>query len=144
MQRTPENERISLAKRLARIRASAPTVAPPPVEGVLTRMVGLTLEAVGCQAPIGARCDIMTPDNERVETEVVGFSGDRLYLMPTGDIHGLVPNARVIPTDRTYEAPVSHRLLGRVLDGDGRPLDGRPPVKNADTVPLQGRLINPL
>ena len=69
--------------------------APPPVEGVLTRMVGLTLEAAGCQAAVGDRCDVLGNDGARIEAEVVGFSGDRLYLMPTGDIHGLKPNARV-------------------------------------------------
>ena len=70
---------------------------PPPVEGVLTRMIGLTLEAAGCQAAVGDRCDVLGSDGARIEAEVVGFSGDRLYLMPTGDIHGLKPNARVIP-----------------------------------------------
>ena len=69
----------------------------PPVEGSLTRMVGLTLEAIGCQASMGDTCDVIAGDGSRVESEVVGFSGERLYLMPTGDAHGLGPNARVIP-----------------------------------------------
>jgi flagellum-specific ATP synthase len=50
---------------------------PFKVEGRLTRMVGLTLEAVGCQVPVGARCDILTAGGEQIEAEVVGFSGDR-------------------------------------------------------------------
>ena len=75
--------------------------AKPSVEGMLTRMVGLTLETEGCQAPIGARCDVVTPSGQQVETEVVGFSGARLYLMPTSDIRGLLPNSRVIPTNHT-------------------------------------------
>ncbi|NNF17588.1 MAG: flagellum-specific ATP synthase FliI, partial [Gammaproteobacteria bacterium] len=49
------------------------------VEGVLRRVVGLTLEAVGCRAPIGGRCQIVAPDRSRVEAEVVGFAGDKLY-----------------------------------------------------------------
>ena len=54
------------------------------VEGHLTRMVGLTLEAVGCHAPVGSRCLVEGPDGKDIEAEVVGFSGEKLYLMPTG------------------------------------------------------------
>ena len=84
--------------------------ARPVVEGVLTRMVGLTLEAVGCQAPIGARCDVVNSGGARVETEVVGFSGDSLYLMPTSEVRGLVPNARVIPTRHSSDVVVGPEL----------------------------------
>ncbi len=116
----------------------------PRVEGLLTRMVGLTLEASGCQAPIGARCDIVTPAGQKVETEVVGFSGEKLYLMPTSDIRGLVPNSRVIPTTQSSAVKVGPELLGRVIDGRGRPLDGKGPVKTRLYMPLEGREINPL
>ncbi|MCP4078404.1 MAG: flagellar protein export ATPase FliI [Gammaproteobacteria bacterium] len=116
----------------------------PTVEGVLTRMVGLTLEASGCQAPIGARCDVVTPTGQKVETEVVGFAGDKLYLMPTSDIRGLVPNSRVIPTSHSSAVNVGPELLGRVIDGRGRPLDGKGPVNTRLHMPLEGRQINPL
>jgi flagellum-specific ATP synthase len=116
----------------------------PHVEGVLTRMVGLTLEAMGCQAPIGARCDVLTPNGQRVETEVVGFSGEKLYLMPTSDIRGLVPNSRVIPTSHSSAVNVGVELLGRVIDGRGRPLDAKGPLKTRQHMPLEGREINPL
>jgi flagellum-specific ATP synthase len=85
------------AKQLQRATRAIDRIEPPPVEGVLTRMIGLTLEAAGCQAAVGDRCEVLGSGGTRVEAEVVGFSGDRLYLMPTGDIHGLKPNARVIP-----------------------------------------------
>ena len=62
---------------------------PLVVTGKLTRMVGLTLEAVGCQASIGGRCLIESTQGEPIEAEVVGFHGDRLYLMPIGDLHFL-------------------------------------------------------
>ena len=52
------------------------------VEGALKRMVGLTLEAVGCEAAVGSYCEVTKPDGGRVEAEVVGFSGDRIFLMP--------------------------------------------------------------
>jgi len=114
------------------------------VQGKLTRMVGLTLEAVGCQAAIGARCLVTGPNNENIEAEVVGFSGEKLYLMPTGDIQGLTPNAKVVPVDNVSYAPVGKQLLGRVIDGAGKPLDGKGPLKTEQTSPLTGRQINPL
>ena len=132
---------------LARLTAARQRMATPPpltVEGKLTRMVGLTLEAVGCQAAIGARCLVQSPGHKPIEAEAVGFSGERLFLMPTGDIHGLMPNARVIPTQHVSVAEVGENLLGRVIDGAGRPLDGQGPLRTTDTVPLTGRAINPL
>lgn len=127
--------------RIARLGKSA---GEPVVEGVLTRMVGLTLEAIGCQAPIGARCDVISSDGQRVETEVVGFSGEKLYLMPTSEVRGLVPNARVIPTSHSSDVLVGPELLGRVIDGRGRPLDGKGPIHAKNKLPLQGKEINPL
>jgi flagellum-specific ATP synthase len=117
---------------------------PPPVEGVLTRMIGLTLEAAGCQAAVGDRCDVLGNDGARIEAEVVGFSGDRLYLMPTGDIHGLKPNARVVPRVGAETAAVGPELLGRIIDGAGVPLDGLGPLQCDDRVRLTGAPINPL
>ncbi|KAA3627643.1 MAG: flagellar protein export ATPase FliI [Proteobacteria bacterium] len=118
--------------------------ARPVVEGKLTRMVGLTLEAVGCQAPVGGRCRVVAPRGDSVEAEVVGFAGERLYLMPTGDIRGLVPDARVIPTGHGVEAHVGPGLLGRVVDGAGKPLDGAGPIRADERIPLTGRSINPM
>lgn len=129
---------------LARVGSESKRYGQPVVEGVLTRMVGLTLEAAGCQAPIGARCDVVNSSGERVETEVVGFSGDSLYLMPTSEVHGLVPNARVIPTRHGSDVLVGPELLGRVIDGRGRPLDEMGPLRARNKIALQGKEINPL
>ncbi len=139
-----EKARLDWMTALARVGSEAKRHARPVVEGLLTRMVGLTLEAVGCQAPIGARCDVINAGGERVETEVVGFAGDRLYLMPTSEVRGLVPNARVIPTPQGSDVSVGPELLGRVIDGRGRPLDERGPLRARHKVPLQGKEINPL
>ncbi len=114
------------------------------VEGSLRRMVGLTLEAEGCTAPVGSRCLIRSADGDQLEAEVVGFGGESLYLMPTGELHGLTPNARVIPRGRHSQAGVGPALLGRVLDGAGNPLDGAGPLQVESRVPLVGRSINPL
>lgn len=114
------------------------------VEGRLTRMVGLTLEAVGFQAPVGSRCEVQGAGQKPIEAEVVGFSGETLYLMPTGDMRGLVPNAKVRPIRSDSQVPVGEGMLGRVVDGAGKPLDGKGPLKVRDKVPLHGEPINPL
>src|SRR5690606_2315147 len=107
-------------------------------------MVGLTLEAEGCEAPIGSRCVVRGVGGHEVEAEVVGFGNGRLYLMPIGDLHGLTPNARVIPLGGASEVRVGPALLGRVIDGGGEPLDGLGPVVAEARMPLVGRRINPL
>ncbi|MCO6412073.1 MAG: flagellar protein export ATPase FliI [Thiogranum sp.] len=117
---------------------------PLVVSGKLTRMVGLTLEAVGCQAAIGGRCMIESVIGAPIEAEVVGFHDDRLYLMPIGDLRGLVPDAKVVPTHSVCTVPVGEQLLGRVLDGAGHPLDGKGPLHDHECVPLTGRATNPL
>ncbi|MEA5444260.1 flagellar protein export ATPase FliI [Gammaproteobacteria bacterium AB-CW1] len=116
----------------------------PLVEGVLRRVVGLTIEAVGCRAPVGSHCRVETADGGFIDAEVVGFSEDSVFLMPTGELAGLVPNARVIPTGKTSRVPVGDGLLGRVLDGTGRPLDGNGPLETSEEVSMTGRMINPL
>jgi flagellum-specific ATP synthase len=114
------------------------------VEGTLSRMVGMTLEAVGCEAAVGGRCLVDTAENVQVEAEVVGFSGEKLFLMPTADIRGLMPGARVVPTHSVSEVMVGDHLLGRVLDGAGRPLDSLGELRGTEKVPLAGRSLNPL
>ncbi len=142
---TPDPVRAELWRtRLTHWRNQLQVRVPPVVEGKLTRMVGLTLEAVGCQAAIGGRCLIQGYDRKYIEAEVVGFAGEKLFLMPTGDIRGLMPNARVIPTDRVCEAPVGEGLLGRVLDGAGRPIDAQGALRVHARMPLTGRPINPM
>jgi flagellum-specific ATP synthase len=126
------------------MRAQLDTRVPLSVEGRLTRMVGLTLEAVGCQAAVGERCLVEGQGGRQIEAEVVGFSGEKLYLMPTGDIRGLTPNARVIPCEGTAGVAVGPGLLGRVLNGAGKPLDRLGAIRAEGHMPLSGRFINPM
>jgi len=130
-------------KRLGEFRQRLTSVPPLIAEGTLKRMVGLTLEAVGCEMPVGSCCRIVSSGGE-LEAEVVGFAGDRLFLMPTGTTQGVAPNARVIPLRGGGKVPAGYGLLGRVLDGAGKPLDSRGPLQYASQVPLTGKNINPL
>ncbi|MGZ5009911.1 MAG: flagellar protein export ATPase FliI [Methylobacter sp.] len=114
------------------------------VEGKLSRMVGLTLEAVGCRAAIGSRCRIEAKNGRMIEAEVVGFSDARIFLMPTAEVHGLEPDCRVIPLGKNSLARVGFGLLGRVLDGAGNAIDGKGPLKTDALISLNGVPINPL
>ena len=130
-----------------RIASYRDKLGEPPtlvVEGKLTRMVGLTLEAVGCQVAVGGRCLINSINSQPIEAEVVGFAGDKTYLMPSGEVQGIVPNARVIPSAQAYEALVGKELLGRVIDGAGKPLDDKGPLVTEGTMPLSAKPLNPL
>ncbi len=141
----PELERNPIwASRIRRMNERIGGSRGLVVEGKLTRMVGLTLEAVGCRAAIGGRCDVVNAAGRSVEAEVVGFAGESLYLMPTGDIRGLEPDARVVPSGRVSEASVGDELLGRIIDGSGRPLDGKGILHTVKRWPLNGGYINPL
>ncbi len=143
------------------VRASQPLT----VSGRLTRVAGLVMEAVGLKLPVGNSCFVLTPSGQRVDAEVVGFSGDRLFLMPSTDIYGLKPGALVIPVDpaitrvprlgedfvprrraedRARQVAVGQALLGRVVDGNGRPLDDRGAMALDRYVPLHSRPVNPL
>ncbi len=124
--------------------------------GRLTRAVGLVLEAVGLQLPVGSDCLIELPPGypqRHAEAEVVGFAGDRLFLMPQSEVAGLIPGARVLARPGSAKAgdeahgkrlPVGEGMLGRVVDAVGRPLDGLGPLDIARKVPLSTPPINPL
>jgi flagellum-specific ATP synthase len=113
-------------------------------EGSLVRMVGIKLEAVGCQAPIGSRCRIITDEGASIQAEVVGFSDGTLSLMPEGNLSGVRLGARVVPLNTGGVIEVGEQLLGRVIDGAGNPIDGAGPLRCSHHVPLRGLPINPL
>lgn len=118
--------------------------APPIVAaGKLVRGIGLTLEAVGCQMPVGSQCLVQTIEGE-IEAEVVGFGDDITYLMPTEAVRGIVPGSRVLPLNRESGLAVGMGLLGRVIDGNGQPLDGLGAIAADTRVPTSRPPINPL
>ena len=98
--------------------------------GRLTRATGLVLEATGLQLPLGATCVIERQngsETHEVESEVVGFNGQRLFLMPLEEVEGVLPGARVYAKNISAEGlqsgkqlPLGPALLGRVLDGSGK------------------------
>lgn len=118
--------------------------APVPQRaGTLYRVVGLTLEARGIMAPIGALCQVQG-DGVVVEAEVIGFHDDIVFLMPLGNPKGVGPGARVVMLSRSPRVRVGHGLLGRVIDARAQPLDGGPPPDCQVSLGLRGLPVNPM
>jgi flagellum-specific ATP synthase len=139
---------LSLSERLKNYQAPATQTHKPVVEGRLIRVVGLTMEAVGFHAAIGCPCSVINDDGESLEAEVVGFSGDKLFLMPVKSIQGVRSGARVIPHKQDNQLVINEQLLGRVIDGLGQPIDDLGALDNTQTESssssaVQAR-INPL
>ena len=133
----------SLQDRL-RVTRNQLRVPELPVEGRLSTLRGLTLEASGCKASMGSRCLIETGEGSGIEAQVVGFNNDRTLLMPMGSVDGLRSQAKVIPIAGQLDAPVGDALLGRVIDARAQPIDGLGPVLCTHTTPLNPACLNPL
>jgi flagellum-specific ATP synthase len=119
--------------------------APEPQRtGTLVRLVGLTLETRGIMAPLGACCEVVGRHGHRVEAEVVGFNDKTLFLMPFTDPVGVGPGDMVRVLTHSAQVCLGPELLGRVIDGRGQPLDGKPAPKCRDTLSLMGRPLNPM
>ncbi|MFZ6686195.1 flagellar protein export ATPase FliI [Undibacterium sp. SXout11W] len=136
----------------------AQEISEPLTAGRVTKVTGLVMEAVGLRLPVGSACTIHLSSGATVDAEVVGFDGDRLFLMPHSDLEGVTPGAPVFAaqaattvdknnkkiTDRSRKLPVGYQLLGRVLDGNGRPLDTLGSLNTPDSASLSARIYNPL
>ena len=126
--------------------------------GKLTKVAGLVMEASGIKAAIGSQCRVALPNGHGVDAEVVGFADNRVFLMGTRELQGLVPGARVVPSDVLYpqpktgapyhprrraadrmkQMPVGPELLGRVVDATGQPLDEGGALRCRQSAALQG------
>jgi flagellum-specific ATP synthase len=140
----------------------AATPLPLLTRGRLVRVAGLVLEATGIRMPVGSLCEVSMPGQPPVSAEVVGFAGDRAFLMPTGEVHGLASGALVTPCempviaprlgqpshpwrrteDRSRHLPIGAGLLGRVVDAMGEPIDKLGPLLEVRGEPMVRRPIN--
>ncbi|MDF2504831.1 flagellar protein export ATPase FliI [Clostridium sp.] len=95
------------------------------IEGVVSKVIGLTIEVEGIKAFVGEVCKIYNEKNAAVECEVVGFRENNIILMPLGELIGIAPGCKVVPTGKPLTVKCSEELFGRVLDGLGKPLDDK-------------------
>jgi len=128
----------------SRARRQLAELNPVCVSGRVTDVIGLVVEASGPGAPVGSLCHIVGPGQGAIPAEVVGFRTGRVLLMPLGDLAGVAPGSRVVLVRERPLVRVGDAVLGRVLDGLGRPLDGRGRVDFEAESPLYGQRLNPL
>jgi len=114
----------------------------PLARGRLLKVTGMMLEATGCKSNLGGICRIIS-DDEVIEAEVVGFEGERIFMMPVGALGRLSPGAEVVPLPE-MKFGVGDNYLGRVIDGNGQPLDGDGEIEAEAYVSLYQAPINPL
>jgi len=120
--------------------------APLELRGTVTEVRGLALRVADLPAPIGAMVSIRgkkSPDRG-LEGEVVGFDRDQAVVMPLGETTGVRRGDYVITDHYTPVVRVGESLLGRVLDGMGRPIDGRGPIFDSVLRPLAAEPVDPL
>jgi flagellum-specific ATP synthase len=125
----------------------APIQAINPVKrtGKVNQIIGLTIEGDGPAANMGEHCLIkVAEDTEPLSAEVVGFRSGRILLMPLGEMSGISPGCEIIATGRQLQVQVGPELLGRVLDGKGRPMDNKGPILTGHFRALAAAPPNPL
>lgn len=114
-------------------------------KGNVSKIVGLTIESLGPPAELGEICTIESPNkNKKIMAEVVGFREETVILMPLGDIEDIGPNWEVEASGEKMVIPVGKKLLGRVLDGLGQPIDGMGPIKAKEYYPVFNSPPNPI
>ncbi|MCE5312808.1 MAG: FliI/YscN family ATPase [Nitrospiraceae bacterium] len=112
------------------------------VYGRVDRGVGLIIEGLGPPANIGDICEVES-DGALIEAEVIGFKGDKILLMPVGEMMGIGPGSKIIAKGRQRYIRVGDSLLGRVLDGLGNPMDNKGAL-TGQLCPIFTEPINPL
>ena len=138
-----------MTPREARLHAALARATPLVHRGRLTRIAGLAMEAALGGVRIGELVDVVTPGRASLAAAVVGLREERAILMPLGDLAGVGLDGEVVPTGRPLAVRAGEGLRGRILDGLGRPIDGRPlpagleewPVSRAPPAPLSRRRI---
>ncbi len=132
---------------LPRLRTALGEIRTVRITGRVTQSVGTIIRAAVPQARIGEICELRNPeDGTSITAEVVGFAAGAAVLTPLGDMCGIAPTTEVIPSGKTMMVPVGPALMGRVLDGLGRPLDEaeRGPLVTTDTYPVLADAPHPL
>lgn len=138
------NDSPHFFQRLTKYRQFNLLASPALATGRLTRMVGLTLEAVGLNVSVGRQCKVILPNDREIDAEVVGFHNEKTFLMPVQKVEGLQPGAKVVPIEAHKTLSIGDHLRGRILNGIGQPLDGLGPIASDGKVDLEPSAINPL
>ncbi len=117
---------------------------PAKLEGKVVRVAGIVAEGHGPGLGIGSLCTIKNSEGTDIQSEVVGFKDKRVVLMPFGEIRGIRPGSRILDIGKRPSVKVGSEYLGRVIDGLGKPIDGKGSISADKEYPIYGEVINPL
>ena len=112
--------------------------------GKVNRIIGLVIEGDGPAVSVGSLCAIHPSNRPSIQAQVVGFQDKRILLMPMGDIMGIEPGSIIEATEEYPTYQLSNALIGRIIDGNGEPIDGKGPIPAGIEYPLMGSPMNPL
>jgi flagellum-specific ATP synthase len=113
------------------------------IEGIVSKVIGLTIEVEGIKAFVGEVCKIYNEKKREINCEVVGFKEKNVILMPLGELSGISPGCKVLPTGKPLNVVCSEKLFGKVLDGLGKPLDDSN-IEKGDSYKLDSEPPDPL
>ena len=140
-----QQQRASTGYLAAALEDALVDVAPLESRGRVVEAVGTLIRASGLRARIGDLCELRTPDASwRMKAEVVGVQRQTTLLMPFGELDGVSAQTEVVHLGTHQTISVGCRLLGRILDGFGNPIDDLGPLESTRDYPVRNRSPNPL
>ncbi|MDG2575869.1 hypothetical protein P7L86_23260, partial [Vibrio parahaemolyticus] len=128
---------IDLEVNFERILKKINSTSPMYSEGIVKKVIGLTIEVQGIKAFVGELCIIYNERNLPINCEVVGFRDEFVILMPLDELIGISPGCRVVPQHKPLSVKCSDKLLGHIIDGLGKPLDCESLEYDGDDYPLE-------
>ncbi len=137
---TDLKEDIQWGKYLEAISACQPV----KLEGKIVKVAGIVAEAKGPGLSVGSLCAIKNSEGCNIQAEVVGFKDKRVIIMPFGEMRGIKPGSRIVDISRKPTVKVGDSYLSRVIDGLGRPIDGKGAIRPDAEHPVYGDVLNPL
>ncbi|QQR81978.1 MAG: FliI/YscN family ATPase [Deltaproteobacteria bacterium] len=126
------------------IRSTLNRIPSVAIMGKVTRVVGLVIEGDLPHVPVGASCVILQENGEKLAAEVIGLKESKAILMPIGNTAGVRVGDSIQTLSHEVTVKVSEKLLGRVLDGSGAPMDGGPDISDAMEYPLYHPSVSPI
>ena len=114
------------------------------LEGKIVKVAGIVAEGHGPGLSVGSLCSIKSSEDLNIQAEVVGFKDKRVIIMPFGEMRGIRPGSRIVDINKKPTIPVGDAYLGRVIDGLGRPIDGKGMIRTEKEYPIYGDVLNPL
>ena len=120
------------------------SLQPIQLTGKVVKVAGIIAEGHGPGLSVGSLCSVKDSQGLDIQAEVIGFKDKKVILMPFGEMRGIKPGSRIVDISKKSTVPVGEAYLGRVIDGLGRPIDGKGLIRGTEEYPIYGNIVNPL